>query len=345
MKAKISFIIVSSILAAILSKTVLACIWDRDTLAMERQRFPSALELIIGKFVRHSEGFYRWRVKDRLKKLETSPNDLSLYDDLAVSYDKIGEHDKAIEIILKKETIKPGLYETYANLGTFYIHAGRYAEGMQYIDKAIQINPSAHFGREIYQRLLVEYLMNLKQDGSVNLPLAKLATGPFISGGFYNFLVKKKSETRTGNQPGNKALTRSEVKAAVKGILGMMKFGEYRSPVLLEVLADLLRSGGMDEDAKQLAVRAYLRASHEADDIESKRAYRILAWKVVSGIPMINEQIDERILKRYESRLQSEVSQAETWYARIRTDEAKWIAEGRDPEKEFERKYYGKITR
>jgi hypothetical protein len=44
-----------------------ACIWDYDTLAMERQRFPHALELITGKFLRHSAAFYEWRVQDREK--------------------------------------------------------------------------------------------------------------------------------------------------------------------------------------------------------------------------------------------------------------------------------------
>jgi len=36
----------------------IACLWDYDTLAMERQKFPDALELITGKFLRHSKPFY-----------------------------------------------------------------------------------------------------------------------------------------------------------------------------------------------------------------------------------------------------------------------------------------------
>ena len=35
--------------------TAPACLWDRDTRAMERQRFPSVLEVITGKFLRHSD--------------------------------------------------------------------------------------------------------------------------------------------------------------------------------------------------------------------------------------------------------------------------------------------------
>jgi hypothetical protein len=102
----------------------LACLWDSETLKQERSRFPSTLELITGKFLRHSPAFYEWRIKDRLEKLKTDPKNVGLYDDIAVAYEKLGQHDKAIETILAKEEIQPGLYETYSNLGTFYILAG-----------------------------------------------------------------------------------------------------------------------------------------------------------------------------------------------------------------------------
>jgi hypothetical protein len=36
-----------------------ACIWDRDTLAMERARFPTTLELITGKFLRRTRELKR----------------------------------------------------------------------------------------------------------------------------------------------------------------------------------------------------------------------------------------------------------------------------------------------
>src|SRR5205823_3773549 len=78
-----------------------ACLWDFDTLAMERARFPTALEVITGKFLRHSPEFYEWRIRDRLAKLERDPHNLAYLDDLAVAYDKLGQHDKAIEAMLK----------------------------------------------------------------------------------------------------------------------------------------------------------------------------------------------------------------------------------------------------
>lgn len=43
----------------VIAPALVACLWDYDTLAMERSRFPSTLELITGKFLRHSPEFYQ----------------------------------------------------------------------------------------------------------------------------------------------------------------------------------------------------------------------------------------------------------------------------------------------
>lgn len=76
-----------------------ACLWDYDTLAMERRQFPQAQELVAGHFLRHSDAYYEWRITDRNGKAvaERSAADL---DDLAVAYDKLGDHDKAIIVIV-----------------------------------------------------------------------------------------------------------------------------------------------------------------------------------------------------------------------------------------------------
>lgn len=124
----------------------MACLWDYDTLQQERSRFPSALELITGKFPRHIKEFYEWRLKDRQKKIaETGPTP-ELLDDLAVAFDKIGDHDQSIATMELAEQKFPGRYETAANLGTFYFHAKRLEEGVPHIERALQINPHAHFG-------------------------------------------------------------------------------------------------------------------------------------------------------------------------------------------------------
>ena len=113
---------------------------------MERQQFPKAQELIVGHFVRHSSTYYKWRISDRNAK-ELAKRTPADFDDLAVAYDKLGQHDKAIETILAKIKRWPDIhrYESEANLGSFLIHSGRFEEGLGHIDKAIEINPDAHF--------------------------------------------------------------------------------------------------------------------------------------------------------------------------------------------------------
>src|SRR6476620_5441917 len=95
-----------------------ACLWDYDTLKQERARFPDALEIITGKFLRHSKEFYERRIQDRLQRIAADPQHAVLYDDLAVAYEKTGQNPKAIETMLKVEAFEPGRYETYSNLGT-----------------------------------------------------------------------------------------------------------------------------------------------------------------------------------------------------------------------------------
>ena len=169
----------------------LFCLWDYETIQMEKVRFPGAAELIAGEFRRHSPEFYQWRIEDRLKKIESHPDDLSLLDDLAVSYEKSGQTDLAIQTMLDKDQRQPGLYETHANLGTFYIHDGQLEKGLAEIRKAIEINPDAHFGREVYQQYLVEYLIASRdEDGQLHLPLDN-EIAHYQPTGFATFVVKK----------------------------------------------------------------------------------------------------------------------------------------------------------
>ena len=49
MRTKAIILILLSL--SVISIHVQACMWDYDTLAMERQKFPETLELISGKFL------------------------------------------------------------------------------------------------------------------------------------------------------------------------------------------------------------------------------------------------------------------------------------------------------
>ncbi len=323
----------------------LSCFWDYDTLAMENEDFPGITELISGKFLRHSTAFYTWRIKDRELKINTYPDSLSLYDDLAVAYSKIDSNTKAIEIIMKKETIKPGLYETYANMGTFCFHDGQTKRGIKYIKKALKINPEAHFGREAYQLRLAEYVLTKKINGKMILPLDDteryggdvLKVVGFIQN-FYTFLLEKYNSE---NKKDEKSLPGEELKKAIKGVMGMMKFGNYDAPVLLEALGDLLLSEGKEATPRNLAARAFLRASQV---VKSKTASKVYLKKVSVVLRHLKILKTGKLYseKQLRKELKVEIEAGNLFYQSIIDNEKKWIAENKNPEEEFKKEYYNK---
>lgn len=320
-----------------MSALAAACLWDSDTLRQERARFPSTLELITGKFLRHSPEFYEWRIQDRLEKLKADPTNVALHDDLAVAYEKVGQHALAIKTILAKEEIQPGLYETYSNHGTFHILAGDFDLGLPLIDKALAINPNAHFGRERYQKWLVEYALTRRIDGQLPYPLRQsieTAKENNVATDFRVFLSQK-LETEQ--------LTFEESQQAVQGILGMMRFANHGNPLLLEALGDLLVDLDrfeVPQDAKNLAARCYLKASYEFADEETTRVrYRQLAEKALRGQTPETVFPDQLELADLEKDFQAQLADAEKWYAELRAQEVGWIQAGLDADAEFHRLY------
>ena len=323
------------IFCAVLVSPLMACLWDYDTLQQERSRFPNTLELITGWFPRHSDAFYHWRVQDRTSRLAKNPEDKEAYDDLAVAYEKLGEHERAIEIIQQKEERWPGEYETAANYGTFLIHQGKFREGLVEIRRAIEINPDAHFGREIYQQKLVEYVLSCKSDEGVSLPLTgEVPLGSYGKPkGFAEFVLSSKAVDLRDSEA-----VAQEIELARKGVLGMMRFGNHDSPILLEALASLLLVRREQGDAKRLAVRALLKASEETEG-EVSAAYRELAADALD-LQTIKPGNSQQIpLGQVADRFSQELQAAEEWYAELERDEKRWIEEGADPEAKFQEKY------
>jgi tetratricopeptide (TPR) repeat protein len=299
-----------------LPTAALACLWDYDTLKQERSRFPDTLEIITGKFLRHSPEFYEWRIKDRLAKLKTDPRNPALHDDLAVAYAKTGQYAKAIATMEALEKIAPGRYETYSNLGTFHFLAGDIPKALPLIDKALAINPDAHFGREKYQRWLGEYVETSSPRGS-----------------FADFLDRKLG------RPADVA----DLQACLKGLVGMMRFANHENPYLLQALADILmidRYGGYPErDAKRLAARAVLKKGYSPSDrsFDPKVVEKV---KEILSLQYRHGQTGETLtVDELTARFKEELTDAENWYAALRSMEVGWIKSGADPEAEFDKLY------
>ena len=113
----------------------------------------------------------------------------------------------------------------------------------------------------------------------------------------------------------------------------MMRFGTADSPVLLEVLGDLLLADFSNDDAKMLATRAYLRASMKVDDPVATVAYRDKAEATIS----MQKDLE---LEQLEEQLFQEIEKGDNLFLRISADEAAWIAADMDVDAEFQEKYF-----
>lgn len=331
---------------------IFPCGWDWDTIQMEKQQFPTVHELITGKFLRHSPELYYWRIKNRTSLIKKYPDSLHYYDDLAMAYDKTGDSKKAIETMLKKDELKKDQYETWANLGLFYMHNGEMQKGVDAVKKALKINPNAHFGRERYQLYLGEYILSRMKNGEVQLPLAQKGQS-----NFYDFLYEKYMKGKISNGSSKE----KELSLAIKGVSGMMTFANYKSPVLLEALGDLLMKTNSVGGAGHLGSRAYLKASFEMKDEKIKKAYydkasasreysygperfynRESPNKLDSAEYMQNPEKGNVLyqMSQLEIALKLEVQSAEIWYDSIRINELKWLKEKKNPDSMFAITYY-----
>src|SRR5262249_24657815 len=112
------------------------------------------------------------------------PEYWALLDDLAVGLSRLRKHEEAIELMRKKLKEQQDLgftgadlYSTYANWGTFLIlwqiqegfadkdkAKERISESIRLIHKAIEVKPDSHFGREIWQAVLEEYILAILEN-------------------------------------------------------------------------------------------------------------------------------------------------------------------------------------
>ena len=171
-----------AVAAFLVPMPVLACLWDSDTLKQEMKRLPGVGEIITGRFERNPPLYYEMRLKRVADELKADPSKLELYDDAGVACDRLGKGDEAIVWMEKKkarldsgeygaDATNEHLYRYHANLGTFLAHAWfrkgadrtkleELRAGRDHIAKAIEINPNAHFGREKYQLLMMDRVID-----------------------------------------------------------------------------------------------------------------------------------------------------------------------------------------
>ncbi len=169
-------------LVLLLPLTVVACLWDRDTPASEAKGLPEVVAVLTGRFARNPPLFYEMRLERVATHLRDHRDDLAAYDDAGVACDRLGRGDEAISWMGKKRAelekldasrpeVKEQWYRYHANLGTFLVHRwirngadrakiDEVKAARDEIARALEINPDAHFGREKYQLLALDWIVD-----------------------------------------------------------------------------------------------------------------------------------------------------------------------------------------
>lgn len=164
------FALVATIAAAAIA---MPCINDLDTKRIEKETRFDVRSMVAGRYEVNPPEYYEARIERIEKELAKGSADPNLYDDLSSAYERLGKTDQAIKVIegklkLKAKLSKEDTYRYHANIGTFLAHKALAVKGKRdkvllqqalgHLEKAVEINPEAHFGREAAQIELVRAL-------------------------------------------------------------------------------------------------------------------------------------------------------------------------------------------
>jgi hypothetical protein len=154
-------------------------------------RFAMVHDVIHERFARHGPAYHRERNRVAREKMKGLRPDVQsaflLTDDLAAGLARLGKYDEAVTVMRDKLARQRAsgndggsLYTSYANLGTFLLHdnfekaasgdedaKARFREGVDFIRRAVEVNPQAHFGREQWQAAFAEFLLAAMDDPSL----------------------------------------------------------------------------------------------------------------------------------------------------------------------------------
>jgi hypothetical protein len=149
-------------------------------------KFAMVHDVIHERYPRNGPAYYEERERLAREKMRDfhpeSETAFALTDDIAVGLDRRGRTDEATAMMRDKlkrqqqlKLEKRDLYSSYANLGEFLIRGNLWAmggkakdmelakEGLAFLRESLAVNPKAHFGREVWQIIAVEFFVDASQ--------------------------------------------------------------------------------------------------------------------------------------------------------------------------------------
>jgi tetratricopeptide (TPR) repeat protein len=259
-----------------------ACMWDRDTLAVEAKGHLDYVAAVIGRFERNPPMYYQMRLDRVREELRHDPTRIDLYDDAGVAAARLGKFDEAIQWMAKKkaamkplnmkdQTSRDEWYRYYSNLGTFVSydvfvkskapdHLARLKRAVALLNSGLEINPNAHFGREKFQLFLVEWALKVNTEKDPNS----------LAGIVLN------------DDPVGK-----RVENAIQGYVGLIQLGAAWNSV------DVLRTLRDAQSYKENSYLAQL-AEFRAEELLRDGAKPLVAEKSFDGGPLYPDFMPER---------------------------------------------------
>ena len=202
-----------------------------------RYDIPSTYDLAISKLPIHSQAYYQWTIQNNLDKIKNNKVTLNDYDDLAVAYNKIGEKEKAIEILTPLVKDNPTRFSSIANLGSIYLNKGDYENGLKYLKIANTLKSNDDYDREYAQEKVYSYLKSLNKTLPYSFPIQNINENKnFADFALTNIPLEKQND---------------EIIRLIFGVENMVRFGNHDTPVSMEILGDLYLWTGQYEKAAQ----------------------------------------------------------------------------------------------
>ncbi|HKI38353.1 MAG TPA: hypothetical protein VKA46_41270 [Gemmataceae bacterium] len=350
-------------------------------------RFAMVHDVIHERFPRHGETYYQERNRLARKALAEQKGQqdeayFALFDDLGAGLDYLKQDDEAVPLLRDKLRQQEALglkdrqlYTTYANLGTFLIHGSaraglsgdakakeRMREGLSFIRKAIEVNPEAHFGREVWQAVAVDYILAVSEDPKLLLRFDMIGDGladevdprhqrsyqpGYGMGGSDRraeaYLKGERSEwdnaarlresnvTLVGADPGWKHAVPSAQGQPVPfdeptlGIIGMWRLGGGASPHFALALGEIMMRVGQ----RYIAWCAYERAAAMADRAwPDANVQRQFAEHCRRRQRVIEEQLPAEEVKELRPRFEAELAYGQRYQKEYQEYEAERIRAG-----------------
>lgn len=156
--------------------SVSGCIWDSDSLGSEKRGRPKLADIILNSAKPSVDVA---GLQGRLDNLLRAPRleEPAWINDVAGAHLRLGQPQKAVELLIPAVARWTNNYGIHANLGTAYHLMGRYADAERHIARDLEINPEAHFGLEKFHLALLQYLIRPKSWQEQRLYVDEFSTG------------------------------------------------------------------------------------------------------------------------------------------------------------------------